>query len=60
MAEATFSRKSIISGLKVFGTLTRKGGGTVTQPQADEVLMALVEALDGTLFETETLKVVVK
>ncbi len=55
--EASFSRKPKISNLKITGTLTRKGGGMVTQGQADAVLNRVVEALDGTDFETETLRV---
>lgn len=57
MAEASFSRRPIVSGLKITGTLTRKGGGTVTQTQADAVLSRVVDALDGTDFDTETLRV---
>ena len=57
MVEASFSRKPTVSGLKITGTLTRKGGGAVTQPQADAILVAIVDALDGTDFDTETLRV---
>lgn len=57
MAEASFSRKPVVSGLKITGTLTRKGGGTVTQTQADAVLAKVVDALDSGDFDTETLRV---
>ena len=57
MAEASFSRKPVVSGLKITGTLTRKGGGAPTQSQADDVLAKVVAALDSGDFDTETLRV---
>ena len=60
MARAEFSRKPTISGIKITGTLTRKGGGPVTDAEAEQVLAAVIQAIDGTYFETETLAAVVK
>ncbi len=60
MAKATFSRKPTVSGVKVTGTITRKGGGVVTDAQASDLLAKIVDAIDGTIFETETLTAVVR
>jgi hypothetical protein len=60
MAKASFSRKPQVSGIKIAGTITRKGGGVVTDEEADQLLSLIVLAIDGTSFEAETLTAIVK
>ncbi len=52
---AQFSRKPQVSGVKINGTITRKGGGDVSEADASTILQRVVDAIDGTSFETETL-----
>ncbi|KKL66580.1 hypothetical protein LCGC14_2143520 [marine sediment metagenome] len=55
MAKATFSRKPQLSNLKLTGTITRPGSAAVTDAQASALLEKIVDAIDGSGFEVETL-----
>lgn len=62
--KASFSRRPVVDGLKITGTLKRGGDRTdgvafsvVNQDDADELIGILVKAIDTSDFDVETLDV---